>query len=94
MNERFDWNEDKAARNWRDHRVSFEQAIKAFRDPFLVEAIDDREAYGEERINLLGMCNDVILHVTYTERGDVIWIISARRAKRHEQDIYFRENST
>jgi uncharacterized DUF497 family protein len=78
------------------YRVSFEQATKAFRDPFMVEAIDDREAYGEERINLLGMCNSVILHVTYTERGDVIWIISARRAKRHEHDhdIYFREDST
>ena len=49
--------------------------------------------YGEERINLLGMCDGVILHVTYTKRGDRIWIISARRAVDHEQDEYFRENS-
>jgi len=38
--------------------------LKAFRDPFGVERIDDRENYGEERINLLGMCEGVILHAT------------------------------
>jgi uncharacterized protein len=62
--------------------VSFAQAA-ACRDPFAVEWIDEREGYGEERINLLGMCEGVILHVTYTERGERIRIISARRAKRH-----------
>jgi uncharacterized DUF497 family protein len=41
---------------------------------------------------LLGMCG-VILHVTYTERGERIRIISARRAERHEQDDYYRENA-
>jgi uncharacterized DUF497 family protein len=94
MNERFDWDNTKAAANWRDHGVAFDQAVRAFRDPFAVETIDDREDYGEERINLLGMCDGVILHVTYTERGDRIRIISARRAERHEQDFYYRENSS
>jgi uncharacterized DUF497 family protein len=90
---RFDWHSAKAANNWRAHGVTFDQAAKAIVDPFSVEWIDDREAYGEERINLLGMCEGVLLHVTYTERDEGIWIISARRAERHEQDHYFRENS-
>jgi uncharacterized DUF497 family protein len=30
---------------------------------------------------------------TYTERGEHIRPISARRAERHEQDDYYRENS-
>jgi uncharacterized DUF497 family protein len=94
MNEPFEWDSAKAAVNWRDHRVAFEQAIEAFRDPFAIETIDDREDYGEERINLLGMCDGVILHVTYTERGERIRIISARRAERHEQDHYYRENAS
>jgi uncharacterized DUF497 family protein len=93
MDERFDWNSKKAATNRRDHGVAFDQAVEAFRDPRAVETIDDREDYGEERINLLGMCKGVILHVTYTERGERIRIISARRAERHEQDHYYRENS-
>jgi uncharacterized DUF497 family protein len=58
-----------------------------------VESLDEREAYGEERINLLGRFGGVILHVTYTERGEGVRIISARRAMRHEQDDYYRENA-
>jgi len=56
-------------------------------------AARESEAYGEERWNLLGMCEGVILHVTYTERGERIRIISARRAERHEQDGYYRQNA-
>lgn len=67
--------------------------VKAFADPFAVEWIDEREAYGEERCNLLGMCEGVILHVTFTERGERIRIISARRPERHEQDRCYRQNA-
>ena len=40
-----------------------------------------------------GMCDGVILHVTYTDLGERIRIISARRAERHEQDNYYRQNA-
>ncbi|MGH7745440.1 MAG: BrnT family toxin [Candidatus Dormibacteria bacterium] len=89
----FEWDDDKAAASWRDHGVAFHEAIKAFQDPFAVEHIDEREDYGEERINLIGMCEGVLVRVTYTERGERIRIISARRAESHEQDDYYRENS-
>ena len=89
----FEWDTLKAAVNLRDHGVSFEKGQKAFGDVFAIEAIDIREAYGEERINLVGMCDGTLLHVTYTERGERIRIISVRRAERHEQNNYFRENS-
>jgi uncharacterized protein len=88
----FEWDADKAAANWRRHGVTFQQAAVAVMDPFAVEFLDDREDYGEERINLLGRFGGVILHVTYTERGERVRIISARRAMRHEQDDYYREN--
>jgi uncharacterized protein len=89
----FEWEPEKAASNWRRHGVAFDHAVKTFSDRFAIEWIDDREAYGEERINLLGMCEGVILHVTYTERGESIRIISARRATRPEQDQYYRQNA-
>ena len=94
MNGRFEWDNDKVARNWRNHGVTFDQAAKAISDPFAVEWIDDREPYDEERVNLLGMCESIILHVTYTERGERIRIISARRAERHEQHRYYRQNAS
>jgi uncharacterized DUF497 family protein len=93
MNSEFEWRPQKAVTNLRDHGVSFEQASKAFRDPFAIELLDAREAYGEERVNLIGMCDGTLLHVTYTERGERIRIISARRAERHEQNEYYRENA-
>jgi uncharacterized DUF497 family protein len=89
----FEWADAKAAQNFRDHGVTFQQAIKAFGDVFALELLDDREDYGEERINLLGMSEGVLLHVTYTDRDKRIRIISARRAEKHEQDHYYRENS-
>jgi uncharacterized protein len=94
MNDHFEWDSNKAASNWRNHGVTFDQAVVAVSDPFAIEWIDDRETYDEERINLLGMCEGVILHVTYTERGQRIRIISARRAERNEQEHYYRENSS
>jgi len=89
----FEWDDAKAASNWLDHGIAFHYAIKAFLDHFAVEWIDDRESYGEERINLLGMCEGVLLHVTYTERDNRTRVISARRAEQHEQDYYYSENS-
>jgi hypothetical protein len=89
----FEWDEAKAARNFRAHRVRFEQAAVACCDAFAVEWIDARADYGEERIGLLGLYGREVLYVVYTERGQGIRIISARRAERHEQDKYYRENA-
>jgi uncharacterized DUF497 family protein len=86
QDEQFEWDDAKAADNWRNHGVTFDKAVKTFANPFAVEWIDEREDYGEERRNLLGMCDGVILHVTYTERGERIRRISARWAERYEQD--------
>jgi len=79
-------------RNYAKHGVSFETAIKVFRDPFGIERLDDRQDYGEERFILIGTVEEVVITVVYTERNGRIRIISARRATRHEQDDYFLEN--
>jgi len=89
----FEWDDIKDAENVRRHGVSFAQAALAFRDPFAVEWFDLREAYGEERIILLGMTGNQVLTVVYTERAERIRIISARRATKNEQDLYYRENA-
>lgn len=89
----FEWDDFKAAENVRNHGVSFAQAALAFRDPFAVEWIDLREAYGEERVILLGMAGNNVLTVVYMEREERIRIISARRATKNEQDLYYRQNA-
>jgi uncharacterized DUF497 family protein len=47
VNSRFEWDNSKAASNWRSHGVTFDQAVKAISDPFATEWIDDREAYAK-----------------------------------------------
>jgi uncharacterized protein len=89
----FEWGAEKAARNLAEHKVGFEQAAEACRDPFAIEWLDDRKDYGEERFGLLGLYRGRVLYVAYTERGENIRIISARRAERHEQDRYYRQNA-
>ncbi len=84
---------DKAVANWQKHGVSFEEGIGVFRDPFAIEIFDDRVDYSEERLNLIGTYNGVILHITYTERGDRIRLISARRATKYEREDYYRQNA-
>jgi uncharacterized protein len=88
----FEWDDDKAARNFVRHGVSFERARLAFADPCGVGEVDDREDYGEERFTLVGMVEGTLIFVAYTERGQRVRIISARRATKYEQDDYFQEN--
>jgi uncharacterized protein len=92
-NVEFEWDPIKAAENLNKHGVSFDFAVAAFRDPQGLEKIDDREDYGEERTRLIGQAHGTLLSVVYAERSQAFRIISARRATRHEQDEYYRENS-
>ncbi len=91
MTLKFEWNKSKAKDNYAKHGVSFELAEKVFKDPFAVEFLDDRQDYGEERFIVIGMVDGDILYVVYTERKDVIRIVSARRATKREQKTWFQQ---
>ena len=90
----FEWDDAKAKASLQSHGVSFELAKTVFKDKFAIERLDDREDYGEQRFIIVGMADGrVLLFVAYTERGERIRIISARRVTQHEQDDYFRQNA-
>ena len=57
-----------------------------------MEGFDDGGPYGEDRFTIIGMVEGVILFVAYAERAHRIRLISARRATRHEQNDYYRQN--
>jgi uncharacterized DUF497 family protein len=71
----FEWDDGKARANERKHGITFERAKLAFADPFAIIVFDDREAYGEERYNLIGAAAGPLLFVAYTERGNRVRII-------------------
>ncbi len=84
--DRFEWDDRKAASNLRKHGVAFDHARLVFDDPAAIEDLDDDQ--DEERYWRLGVADARVLYVIYTVRGERIRIISARKAKRHEQDGY------
>ena len=89
----FEWDAVKAAANLRKHGVSFEEAQSVFYDEFAVQFYDEPHSSGEERFLMLGMSNDAnLLLVCHCERhrGDVIRIISARKATKQESSFYGR----
>jgi uncharacterized protein len=86
----YEWDNRKAADNLRKHDVDFADAIAALEDPNRLEEIDTRFAYGDERMQVIGMAHRDVLFVVVTARDDDICrIISARKATRHEQDRYY-----
>jgi uncharacterized DUF497 family protein len=87
----FEWDDRKAARNFRDHRVTFDQARAAFYDPDCINREDADP--DEERYSRLCRLDDRVFVVVWTQRGNRIRIISARPATKHEQQAYFRQEA-
>lgn len=86
---KFEWDPAKARSNRHKHGISFEEAITAFDDPDFFVAPDSRHSETESRQWLIGKIDSgVPVIVVFTERGNRIRIISARRASRRERRIY------
>jgi uncharacterized DUF497 family protein len=90
----FEWDDAKAASNHQRHKITFDQAREVFADPFIIEWIDEGQDEHEQRFSALGMVENRLLFVAYTMRGDMIRIISARRAESFERRRYHEENQT
>ena len=86
----FEWDREKAKRNYRKHKVSFDEAMTAFYDPLSATFDDPDHSVGEQRLITVGYSpRGRLLVVSHTERIKAIRIISARLAttqerKRHE----------
>ena len=88
---RFEWDPVKAAANAKKHKVTFEAAKSVFYDDFAVQFFDEEHSIDEDRFLLLGMSSEArLLLVCHCERedGDVIRIISARKATENEAQYY------
>jgi len=88
---RFEWDTRKAAANLRKHGVSFEEARSVFFDEQarLIDVPDHSEE--EDRFVLLGLSGALRLLLVchcYRSEGELIRIISARRATRTEAKFY------
>ena len=96
MKTRFEWDPRKAESNLRKHGVSFQLATRVFADPLRFTGLD-QIVEGEVRWKTVGQVDGaIILLVIHTvqdsEHGEIIRIISARRATRYEMRRYEEEN--
>jgi len=89
----FEWDAAKAEGNLVKHGVSFDAARYVFDDVFACDRCDFDSEPSEIRYVITGIVKDVILAVVYTERGNRIRIISARKATTHEQREYYRSQT-
>lgn len=90
----FEWDAAKAKANVRKHGVAFEEAQSVFYDEFAIQFFDEEHSASEERFLLLGMSTGArLLLVCHCEReaGDIIRIISARKATPRESAFYGSE---
>jgi uncharacterized protein len=89
---RFEWDKSKNVANQKKHGISFEDASEVFRDPLHVTLIDPSGGH-EERWRTYGIVDGIaLLMVAHTDRDkagiEIIRLISARRATRHERQHY------
>jgi uncharacterized protein len=90
----FEWDTKKAAQNVAKHGVPFEYAARVFLDTHRLESEDTRRDYREQRRMTLGKIEGRLFVVAYTPRGEVIRLISARKANEREQRQYDETLST
>ena len=89
----FEWDEDKNRTNREKHGLAFEDVLAAFARREALTLEDRRKDYGEPRYVVLCPLEDVLVHVTYTVRGGIIRLISARRASRRDSRRTGRSHS-
>lgn len=89
----FTWDRAKARENLRKHGVSFAEATTVFANPLSRIFDDPDHSIDEQREIIIGhSAREKLLLVSFSERGDLTRIISARRVDAREQREY-EENS-
>ncbi|RKT43342.1 BrnT family toxin [Thiocapsa rosea] len=85
----FEWDESKADANIRKHGVTFWEATEVFGDELSSFVSDPDHSQGEDRFLLFGRSQGGrYLVVSFTERAEIIRIISARRMTPTERKAY------
>ena len=92
----FEWDEVKEQKNITKHKLDFKTAMLVFRDEHRIEFYDEKHSIDEDRYITIGSVNGtlLILMVVYTERGDAMRIISARKATSQERRQYYDQNES
>ncbi len=90
---RFEWDDRKEKTNIKKHGVSFDEARTVFYDENAVQFFDPDHSEDEDRFILLGISFKlralVVCHC-FRKSETVVRIISARKADKDEERVYWR----
>ncbi len=85
---RFEWDESKRESNIVKHGIDFVDVPRLFSAPMRI-VLDMRQDYGEDRFIGLGLLDNRIVAVAFTEpEENTVRVISLRRALAHEKKQY------
>lgn len=87
----FEWDESKNLKNFRNHKIWFDEAQTVWADPLAMEFFDPNHSDDEDRFIRIGhSTRPKILFVVFCERNSnqTIRIISAREATASERKSY------
>jgi len=86
----YTWTEEKNRLNKKKHGFYLSEIVDVFDDPHLIDWYDrEHSSTEEDRYICLGRLHDtVILFVVFTEQGEDIHLITARKAEPIEERLY------
>jgi hypothetical protein len=87
---RFEYDAEKSAENNRKHGIDFEEAQALWTDPALVEI--PARTTDEPRWLLIGKIGGKCWSAVVTWRGENLRLISVRRSREEERNIYESED--
>ena len=87
---RFEWDEAKRKTNLTRHGFDFLDGEDVFSGE-TYSFLDDRFSYGETRYLTFGMLRGKVVAIIHTESDEAIRIISIRKARKNEEETYFKE---
>jgi len=86
----YEWDEAKRLINLRKHGIDFIDVPVVF-DGDIVTVEDARYDYGERRFVTFGLLQGRVIAIVHVEHKNCTRIISARKATKYEQKIYFEQ---
>jgi uncharacterized DUF497 family protein len=83
----FEYNKIKSDSNKQKHGIDFEEAKKLWNDNFAFE-IKSKNSIDEDRFLVIGKIKNKVYTAIITYREDKIRIISVRRSRKKEEELY------
>ncbi|MBI4208183.1 MAG: BrnT family toxin [Deltaproteobacteria bacterium] len=87
----FEWNPAKSEANRIKHGIGFEEATALWDDAYFEVKEIARSKDGETRNATLGKMGDKIYVAIWTERGNKARLITVRRARKNEKEIFLKK---